>query len=157
MYNTALCMEELDKLPHVHQRSSYVMAMVGKAHYERTDYTSVRTHSYCVAHPCKYTLTSRDGIGGTRLPGGAGVGPISAVGYGGVLYLVMASPTDRATVLPCTRTALNRATFLASVDSDRQHVLIAEGAFPGVDVFSARPTTGPHLRVRVHACGARVH
>jgi anaphase-promoting complex subunit 3 len=43
MYNTTLCMEELDKLPHVHQRSSYVMAMVGKAHYERTDYTSVRT------------------------------------------------------------------------------------------------------------------
>jgi anaphase-promoting complex subunit 3 len=42
MYNTALCMEELDKLPHVHQRSQYVMAMVGKAHYERTDYTSVR-------------------------------------------------------------------------------------------------------------------
>ncbi|KAH9028166.1 TPR-like protein [Lactarius hengduanensis] len=43
MYNTSLCMEELDKLPHVHQRSPYVMAMVGKAHYERTDYTSVRT------------------------------------------------------------------------------------------------------------------
>lgn len=40
MYNTSLCMEELDKLPHVHQRSPYVMAMVGKAHYERTDYTS---------------------------------------------------------------------------------------------------------------------
>lgn len=40
MYNTALCMEELDKLPHVHQRSPYVMAMVGKAHYERTNYTS---------------------------------------------------------------------------------------------------------------------
>jgi anaphase-promoting complex subunit 3 len=47
MYNTALCMEELDKLPHVHQRSPYVMAMVGKAHYERTDYTSVRTRSLC--------------------------------------------------------------------------------------------------------------
>ena len=46
MYNTALCMEELDKLPHVHQRSPYVMAMVGKAHYERTDYTSVRTHLF---------------------------------------------------------------------------------------------------------------
>jgi anaphase-promoting complex subunit 3 len=47
MYNTALCMEELDKLPHVHQRSPYVMAMVGKAHYERTDYTSVRTRTLC--------------------------------------------------------------------------------------------------------------
>ncbi|KAI0062242.1 TPR-like protein [Artomyces pyxidatus] len=40
MYDTQLCMEELDKLPHVHQRSAYVMAMVGRAHYERTDYTS---------------------------------------------------------------------------------------------------------------------
>ncbi|KAI0041541.1 TPR-like protein [Auriscalpium vulgare] len=40
LYDTRLCMEELDKLPHVHQRSAYVMAMVGRAHYERTDYTS---------------------------------------------------------------------------------------------------------------------
>ena len=112
---------------------------------------------YCVAHPCEHTLTSRDGIGGTRLPGGAGTGPISAMGHGGLLHLVMASPTDRSTVLPCTRTALDRATFLASVDSDRQHVLIAEGTFPGVDVLSACPTTGPHLRVRVYACRARVH
>ena len=103
------------------------------------------------------TLTSRDDVGGTRLPGGAGTGPISAVGHGGVFHLVMAPPTDRATVLPCARTALDRATFLASVDSDRQHVLIAEGTFPGVDVFSACPTIGPLLRVRVHACGARVH
>jgi anaphase-promoting complex subunit 3 len=53
VYNTALCMEELDKLPHVHQRSSYVMAMVGKAHYERTDYTSVRTRSLC----CSFVFT----------------------------------------------------------------------------------------------------
>jgi len=112
---------------------------------------------HCVAHPCEHTLTSRDGIGGTRLSGGAGTGPISAVGHGGVLHLVMASPTDRATVLPCSRTSLDRATFLASVDSDRQHVLIAERAFPGVDVLSACPTTRLHLRVCVYACGARVH
>ncbi|KAI0029819.1 hypothetical protein K488DRAFT_55521 [Vararia minispora EC-137] len=38
VYDTALCMEELDKLPHKHQRSPHVMAMVGRAHYERTDY-----------------------------------------------------------------------------------------------------------------------
>ncbi|TFY68902.1 hypothetical protein EVG20_g3372 [Dentipellis fragilis] len=40
MYDTQLCLDELEKLPHVHQRSAYVMAMVGRAHYERTDYTS---------------------------------------------------------------------------------------------------------------------
>jgi anaphase-promoting complex subunit 3 len=82
MYNTALCMEELDKLPHVHQRSPYVMAMVGKAHYERTDYTSVRTRLIQSARccrcpiPCGHTLTSRVYTGGTRLPGSAGTGPI---------------------------------------------------------------------------------
>jgi hypothetical protein len=102
-------------------------------------------------------LTSRDYTGGTRLPGGAGAGPISVVGHGGVLDLVMAPPTDSAAFLPGTRAALDRTTFLTSVDSDRKHLLIAEGAFPGVDVLPACPTTGPHLRVRVHACGARVH
>ena len=156
MYNTALCMEELDKLPHVHQRSPYVMAMVGKAHYERTDYTSVRIHTFCFPIRTN-TLTSREFTGRTRIPGRASTGPISAVGHGGVLDLVMAPPTDRAAVFPGTRTALDRTTFLASVDSDRKHVLIAEGTFPSLDVLSACPTAGPHLRVRVHACGARIH
>jgi anaphase-promoting complex subunit 3 len=45
MYDTMLCMEELDKLPHKHQRSPLVMAMVGRAHYERTDYMAVRFSS----------------------------------------------------------------------------------------------------------------
>ena len=78
MYNTALCMEELDKLPHVHQRSPYVMAMVGKAHYERTDYTSVRTCllAFYVPIPCEHMLTSCGYTGGTRLPGRTGTGPI---------------------------------------------------------------------------------
>jgi len=146
MYNTALCMEELDKLPHVHQRSPYVMVMVGKAHYERTDYTSVRTRPFG-AHPLRaaptLTLTSRVYTGGTRLSGGAGTGPLSAVGYGGIFDIVMASSTDRAIVVPSTRAAIDRTTFLAGVDSGRKHVLIAEGAFPGVDVLSACPTTGP--------------
>jgi hypothetical protein len=151
MYNTALCMEELDKLPHVHQRSPYVMAMVGKAHYERTDYTSVCTRTSDCATS---NLTSRGYTGGTRLPGSEGTGSISAVGYGGVLDLAMAFTTDSAIVFPSPGTAFDRSTLLASVDSDREHVLIAEGAFPGVDVLSACPATGPHLRVRVHACGA---
>jgi hypothetical protein len=152
MYNTALCMEELDKLPHVHQRSPYVMAMVGKAHYERTDYTSVRTHIFGCQNP-----ESRGCTGGTRLSGSEGTGSIPAVGYGGVLDLVMAFTTDSAIIVPSSGAAFDRPTFLAGVDSDREHVLNAEGAFPSVNVLSACPATGPYLRVRVHACGARVH
>ncbi|THH14710.1 hypothetical protein EW146_g5656 [Bondarzewia mesenterica] len=40
MYDTQLCLDELEKLPHVHQRSALVMATVGRAHFERTDYTA---------------------------------------------------------------------------------------------------------------------
>lgn len=100
---------------------------------------------------------SRGYTGGTRIPGSEGTGSIQAVGHGGVFDLIMAPTTDSAIVLPGTGAARDRTTFLAGVDSDREHVLIAEGAFPSVDVLSACPATGPHLRVRVHACGARVH
>ncbi|EIN03626.1 TPR-like protein [Punctularia strigosozonata HHB-11173 SS5] len=40
MYDTKLCLQELEKLPAIHQRSPWVMSMVGKAHYERADYAS---------------------------------------------------------------------------------------------------------------------
>lgn len=40
IYDTQLCLDELEKLPHVHQRSALVMATVGRAHFERTDYTA---------------------------------------------------------------------------------------------------------------------
>jgi len=51
VYDTQLCLDELEKLPHIHQRSAFVMAMVGRAHYERTDYASVRV-------PISYGLLS---------------------------------------------------------------------------------------------------
>ena len=156
MYNTSLCMEELDKLPHVHQRSPYVMAMVGKAHYERTDYTSVRTHPFC-SPPCNTRLYHVVCTGRTRLSGSAGTGPLSTVGYGGVLDPVMASSTDGAIVVLGARASLDRATFITGVDSDRKHILVAEGTVAGANVLSACPANGPYLRVRVHACGARVH
>jgi hypothetical protein len=123
----------------------------------RTDRLYICTYSYILFPVRSNTLTSREFTGRTRIPGRAGTGPISAVGHGGVLDLVMAPPTDRAAVFPGTRTALDRTTFLASVDSDRKHVFIAEGTFPSLKVLSACPTAGPHLRVRVHACGARIH
>ena len=42
LYDTQTCLDLLDTLPSVHQRSPWVMAMVGKAHYEKTEYASVR-------------------------------------------------------------------------------------------------------------------
>ncbi|TFK42994.1 hypothetical protein BDQ12DRAFT_677146 [Crucibulum laeve] len=40
MYDSQKCLEELEQLPHVHQNSPWVLAMVGKAHFERQDYAS---------------------------------------------------------------------------------------------------------------------
>lgn len=41
MYDCTACLEELDQLPDVHQRSSSVLAMVGRARYEMADYMKV--------------------------------------------------------------------------------------------------------------------
>ncbi|KDQ59445.1 hypothetical protein JAAARDRAFT_174746 [Jaapia argillacea MUCL 33604] len=40
LYDSKTCLLELEKLPHVHQRSPWVMAMAGKAHYESTEYAA---------------------------------------------------------------------------------------------------------------------
>ncbi|KAF9036594.1 hypothetical protein BJ165DRAFT_1504550 [Panaeolus papilionaceus] len=40
MYDCQRCLQELEQLPHHHQNSSLVLAMVGKAEYERQDYTA---------------------------------------------------------------------------------------------------------------------
>ena len=45
MYDCGGCLEELEQLPHVHQQSSSVLAMVGRAHYERLEYAHVRISS----------------------------------------------------------------------------------------------------------------
>ncbi|KAF9566247.1 TPR-like protein [Agrocybe pediades] len=39
-YDCQKCVEELERLPHVHQHSCTVIAMVGKAHYEQQDFAS---------------------------------------------------------------------------------------------------------------------
>lgn len=41
MYDCRGCLLELEKLPREHQRSAWVMAMVGKAHYELGEYAAV--------------------------------------------------------------------------------------------------------------------
>lgn len=42
MYDCQKCLDELEQLPHVHQRSAWALALAGKAHYEKLDYASVR-------------------------------------------------------------------------------------------------------------------
>ncbi|PFH52439.1 hypothetical protein AMATHDRAFT_57055 [Amanita thiersii Skay4041] len=40
MYDCQKCLQELEQLPHVHQKSPWVLTMVGRAHYEKLDYTA---------------------------------------------------------------------------------------------------------------------
>ncbi|EGO20998.1 hypothetical protein SERLADRAFT_452141 [Serpula lacrymans var. lacrymans S7.9] len=40
MYDSRKCLLELEKLPLIHQNSPWVLAMVGRAHYERLEYAS---------------------------------------------------------------------------------------------------------------------
>ena len=42
MYDCQKCLWELEQLPHAQQNSAWVLAMVGRAHYEKLDYASVR-------------------------------------------------------------------------------------------------------------------
>ena len=40
-YDCRKCLDELEQLPHAHQNSCTVIAMLGRAHYERQDFASV--------------------------------------------------------------------------------------------------------------------
>ena len=44
MYDCKKCLEELDsqEMSYADQQSAWVLAMVGKAHYERLEYAAVR-------------------------------------------------------------------------------------------------------------------
>lgn len=46
-YDSAKCLSELELLPHHDQQTPWVLAMVGRAHYEKSDYTSVR--AFCTS------------------------------------------------------------------------------------------------------------
>lgn len=58
LFDCSKCISVLEKLPHVHQRSAGVLAMVGRAHYERLEYSAVGSrhcllfisaHQFCQA------------------------------------------------------------------------------------------------------------
>lgn len=42
VYDCYSCLMELEHMPSAHQQSSWVLSMVGRAHYERLEYASVR-------------------------------------------------------------------------------------------------------------------
>jgi anaphase-promoting complex subunit 3 len=46
LYDTRGCLNALGELPPLHQRTPWVMSLFGKAHYERTEYSAVRTVLY---------------------------------------------------------------------------------------------------------------
>jgi len=41
-YDCRKCLHELNQLPNSHQNTQWVLAMVGRAHFEQQDYSSVR-------------------------------------------------------------------------------------------------------------------
>ena len=50
MYECRVCLDALERLPVPHQRSAWVMAMVGKAHYEMGEYSAVSAADRFLPH-----------------------------------------------------------------------------------------------------------
>jgi anaphase-promoting complex subunit 3 len=46
LYDCQTCLNELEQLPHAHQRTPWVLALVGRAHYEKLDFASVCLQGY---------------------------------------------------------------------------------------------------------------
>lgn len=45
-YDSQRCRSELEQLPQIHQQTPWVLAMVGRAHYELADYPAVSSMFY---------------------------------------------------------------------------------------------------------------
>ena len=159
IYDTQLCLDELEKLPHVHQRSALVMATVGRAHFERTDYTAVRIQSRGSGDLTDLSLALQplsNHAGGTCLPSGPNPGAISLMGYGGVFDPSMASPEIGATFVSGTGALSDRLSLASGMDCYWKYLFAPEGTRTSFDVFQACSTVGPHLRVRVHPRRTRI-
>ena len=65
LYDCRTCLKELERLPVCHQRSTSVLIMVGKVHYELQDYTSVSGFTFSIA--LSLTLPCGISIGGEGL------------------------------------------------------------------------------------------
>ncbi|GBE82491.1 Anaphase-promoting complex subunit 3 [Sparassis crispa] len=60
LYDCHECLEHLEKLPSNHQRSAWVMAMVGKAHYELGEYVAAERAFEAVRNLEPYRLTDME-------------------------------------------------------------------------------------------------
>lgn len=145
IYECSKCISELEKLPHVHQMSAGVLAMVGRAHYERLEYASVG-----YPDPCNFGFSYPSLIGGTGFQSRSGYGALPIVGHGGLLYITMAPSTARATFISCARIAQHRPSIVPSLDRHRQPLLPAKGTITGPDVFSESGPNGSNVRLRIY-------
>lgn len=152
LYDCSKCIAELEKLPHVHQMSAGVLAMVGKAHYERLEYASVCLSAYHI-----FSSPDSSILGRTGLPSGSWHRTVSLMGHGGVFHTTVASTAECAAFLSGTRTAQHRPSIIPGLDRCGQPLFAAKRAVTGSNLFSASCTNGSNLRVRVHSQWSRVY
>ena len=131
MYECRTCLFELEKLPPVHKRSAWTMAMVGKAHYELGEYSAVSTvDSYLTSLRVNATFTGRTCLRGRQSPG-----TLPALGHGGLLDSPLAPAATDQIVLPCSGAAGDKPSVTRSVDSSRKLLFFAERALAGIDML----------------------
>lgn len=152
LYDCSKCIAELEKLPHVHQMSAGVLAMVGRAHYERLEYASV-----CLSTFSTFFVSNSYLLGRTSVQSCSWHRAVSPVGHGGIFYTTVASPAERAAFLSRPRTAQHRSSIISSLDRRWQSLLAAKGAVTSFNLFSASSPNGSDLRLRVHPQRARVY
>lgn len=106
-YDCLTCLKELEDLPHAHQHSPMVIALVGRAHYERQDYPSVRCFN--ITAVATWFLLISDALDASS--GSPGIqsttegGSLSSVGYGGLLIPSVATAAECRAFVSGTRAA----------------------------------------------------
>lgn len=156
LYDCSKCLAELEKLPHVHQTSAGVLAMIGKAHYERLDYTSVGLRDVCYLSS-GFLSPDVSLLGGTRLLGSSWPGAISFMGHGGVLYTFMAPSAECTTFLSGARAPQHRSYIVTSLDRCGQPVLATKGTITSFNMLSTGCPVGSDLCLCVHPQRTRIY
>lgn len=145
LYDCSNCISELEKLPHVHQMSAGVLAMVGRAHYERLEYASV-----CSSITSKWAVVMIFMSGGTSVQSCSRYGALSVMGHGSILHTSMAPAAECAAFISGARTVKYRPPFVPSLDRRWQSLFAAKGAIASFNMFSASCPNGPNMCLRVH-------
>jgi hypothetical protein len=150
MYDCRKCIDELEQLPHAHQQSPWVLAMVGRAHYERLEYASVRIRSTVTQIYVKVAMLYFFS-GGTCLQGRSNTRTTPPLGHGGIFHAIMAPSAKCPAFLSGTRAAQHQPSICAGMDCCGELILTAKGAIASFDVFSEGCTNGPNVCLCVHA------